>query len=87
LLVCEISFYVCSLHSSSVGSLPEFLRPTEAGDADIAWTKEFGDTMAFKGVMGVCLPSIPLYYKSFLSKAFASDVTARHTLDGRSQGD
>ncbi|KAF8521755.1 cytochrome P450 [Hysterangium stoloniferum] len=35
-----------------VGNLPALLRPREAGDGDFPWTKEFGNTMAIKGVMG-----------------------------------
>ncbi|KAF8511881.1 cytochrome P450 [Hysterangium stoloniferum] len=35
-----------------VGNLPALQRSREAGDAEFAWTKEFGNTMAIKGVMG-----------------------------------
>ncbi|KAF8510880.1 cytochrome P450 [Hysterangium stoloniferum] len=35
-----------------VGSLPALTRPREVGDADFAWTKEFGNTLTMKGVMG-----------------------------------
>ncbi|KAF8512621.1 cytochrome P450 [Hysterangium stoloniferum] len=35
-----------------VGSLRALMNPEEVGDADFAWSKEFGSTIAIKGVMG-----------------------------------
>jgi hypothetical protein len=35
------------------GNMPAILRPKESGDADFAWTKEYGTAVCIKGTFGV----------------------------------
>ena len=44
----------------SSGNLPQLIRPKEIGDADFAWTKDFGSAVCIKGTFGVSACNVML---------------------------